>query len=406
MALTSQVYPGLAADAGTVEKRACSVCGGGGLEPVLDLPDFPLTGLYVTERDLTHRGIDQGLNLCAACGHAQLRFAVDAKSLYGDSYTHRSGASPIATEGNDFFVAFLREVSAGARFERILEVGCNDLYLLKSVADMGNTLFGIDPIWRSGDCGAAGNIRVIGKFIEDVDLDRDIGGAADLILSSHTLEHIDDVAAQLGRLIDAAAQDALFVVEVPSFESLLRRCRFDQVFHQHIHYFSLASFRRLVERLGGRYIVHRFNYRYWGGTLLVAFRKGVRAGGEDGNDRPTAALVAERLAMFRAQLAQTSALLEKPGRGPVYGYGAAQMLPALAYHMKTDFGFLRAILDDNLDRCGLVYPGLAPRIRMPDPDLDLDDATVVVTALDSARPILRRLVALGARDIVLPVHVI
>jgi Methyltransferase domain/Putative zinc binding domain/C-methyltransferase C-terminal domain len=391
----------------TTELNACAVCGGDALEPVLDLPDFPLTGLYVREREPDYRGIDQGLLLCAMCGHAQLRRAIDPHVLYADTYTHRSGESPIATAGNDAFARFLLEVAGGATFRRIVEIGCNDLYLLTKVADRGETLFGIDPIWRGATPPAAGNIHVIGKFIQDVDFAADVGGAPDLVLSAHTFEHIADVADQLARIVAAAADDALFVVEVPDFDSMLRLCRFDQVFHQHIQYFSLASFRRLLQRIGGRYVAHRHNYRYWGGTMLVAFRKdGGRAESGAPPHHPTATLCIERLALFRRQLDEAAGLLHGARQGPLYGYGAAQMLPTLAYHMKTDFGYLDAVLDDNPARQGLCYPNLAPVIRAPDSVTDFEDATVVLTALDSARPILQRLFALGAKDIVLPLHVI
>jgi Methyltransferase domain/Putative zinc binding domain len=387
--------------------NACAVCGGDALEPVMDLPDFPLTGLYVHKRDPDYRGIDQGLIICALCGHAQLRHAVDPQTLYADAYTHRSGESPIAAAGNDAFARFLFDMAGDATFRRIVEIGCNDLYLLNKVADRGEALFGIDPIWQDAQPPETTKIHIIGKFIQDVDFATDVGGAPDLVLSAHTLEHIADVADQLARLVTAAADNALFVIEVPDFDSLLRLCRFDQVFHQHVQYFSLASFRRLLQRIGGRYIAHRHNYRYWGGTMLVAFRKdGQNAETGAPPHHPTATLCVERLALFRRQLDEAATLLHGARQGPLYGFGAAQMLPTLAYHMKTDLGFLDALLDDNPARQGLCYPNLAPSIRAPDSVTNIEDATVVLTALDSARPILRRLFTLGAKDIVLPLHVI
>jgi len=54
-------------------------------------------------------------------------------------------------------------------------------------------------------------------------------------------------------------------------------------------------------------------------------------------------------AAFRRQLASVRITLErliKQGASAV-GFGAAQMVPTLAYHMETDLGFLEAILDDN-----------------------------------------------------------
>ncbi|MBI3315547.1 MAG: hypothetical protein HYZ87_01045, partial [Candidatus Omnitrophica bacterium] len=113
-------------------KTSCSVCRGGRLEKVLDLPEFPLTGIYV-EKPCPDRfpDFDQSLMLCPDCGHAQLSRVVDPDYLYVKTYSHRSSESPISIQGNDFFLGFLDRISDHRRFKSVLEVGCNDLYLLK-----------------------------------------------------------------------------------------------------------------------------------------------------------------------------------------------------------------------------------------------------------------------------------
>jgi hypothetical protein len=169
-----------------------------------------------------------------------------------------------------------------------------------------------------------------------------------LFLAAHCFEHFDDIAAQLVRLLDAAADNALFVIEVPSFDSLLRLCRFDQMYHQHIHYFSLASFRRLRRRLGGAYLAHRYNYACGGGSLLITFRKSAKAHSPCAPG-PTSALVTARLKLFRLQLDRAAAFLDEE-KGPVFGFGAAQILPILAFPIRTDFKGLEGVLDDDPDR--------------------------------------------------------
>jgi len=85
---------------------------------------------------------------------------------------------------------------------------------------------------------------------------------------------------------------------------------------------------------------------------------------------------------------------------PAIGFGAAQMLPILAYHMRSDLRNLRFILDDNPEKKGRTYPSIATTIDFA-PDYDnLKDYAVLITALDSARSIAERLKALSARYIV------
>ena len=86
----------------------------------------------------------------------------------------------------------------------------------------------------------------------------------------------------------------------------------------------------------------------------------------------------------------------------IYGYGAAQMVPTIAYHLKTDLSFLKAILDDNVKRSGFYYPGLKPRTTVM-PSLEtFGDAGVLITAIDSARPILQKVSHLNPRHIFIP----
>jgi hypothetical protein len=308
--------------------------------------------------------------------------------------------------GNDFFGRFLTQMAAGRTFERVLEIGCNDLYLLNSISSLGKRLFGVDPIWKGREPGAKDRITVFGKFVEELNCADDLGGPPDLIISAHTFEHVKAPKQQLAKLMRDALNNALFVVEVPGFDSLLENCRFDQIFHQHIHYFSLSSFERLIHEIGGEYLAHTFNYGYWGGTLLVAFRKAGthKAQFETRFPAPKEDRFAWQLAMFREQLAMCMRLIDSLEHETIFGYGAAQMLPTIAYHLKSNLAFLKSVLDDNPDRHGLMYPYLPVVIRKPSPELTLEGANVLITALDSIRPILKRAIALKAKRILVPLH--
>jgi hypothetical protein len=151
------------------KKVYCSACGGTTLVPVMDLPSFPLTGIYLQDQAEEDTNIDQGLTICEECGHAQLLYSIAPDYIYDQTYTHRSSTSPLATKGNDFFIEFLDRVTEGRTFKKIVEIGCNDLYLLKKIKNKGERLLGVDPIWRDKDHEINHKIKVVGKFVEEVD---------------------------------------------------------------------------------------------------------------------------------------------------------------------------------------------------------------------------------------------
>ena len=386
------------------EKLTCSVCGSSTLELAVDMPALPLTGVFLeTPVQLGAYCHDQGLTVCTVCGHAQLQRCLAPEAVYDQTYFHRSSDSSIARSGNDTFAKFVRSVVGARRFECFLEIGSNDLYLITKIRDLARATVGLDPIWKQEKPPVIEGVSVLGKFVEELS-EADLPAKPDLLVSVQTFEHIDEPMKQLSRLVDLAADGALIFLEVPGFDALLRNLRFDQVFHQHIQYFSLASMLRLIEELDCSYVAHSINHRYWGGALGVAFIKGKAP---EGVNRPLVAAptprcVAERYQVCRVQFSELMSQIEACSAGEIYGFGAAQMVPTLAYHMDSDLGFLTAILDDDPRRDGLFYPGLSVGTRTPSEDYSLANAAALITAVDSTRPILRRLIEMNPQHLIIP----
>jgi len=279
---------------------------------------------------------------------------------------------------------------------------------LKKIDKLGEQIFGLDPIWKCNPPPQLGEkIKVVGKFVEELDFEQDLGGRPDLVLSAHTFEHIENPRDQLEKIVGIAEANAIIIVEVPGFDSLLNNCRFDQVFHQHVQYYSLASFERLIYEVGGEYIDHAFNYGYWGGTMMVAFRKNSKKDKTFSGkfQKRTMQVVEEKIKLFTVQMNNSMKLLETFKNEPICGYGAAQMLPTVAYHMNSDFSFMKCVYDDNTDRNGLMYPYMPIVIEKPKENQTLEGVNVLVTALDSARPIVKRISQLKAKRVILPLNV-
>ncbi len=387
------------------ESRYCNVCKSGNLEVIFEAKGLPLTGLYLSSSAPEPERFDQAFMFCQKCTHGQLRNIVPAEILYDDTYSHRTSTSPIATGGNDFFAGELFRICADRRFTSILEVGCNDLYLMHKLKGIANQYLGIDPIWKGKDHSPSSSTRVLGRFAEELQFS-DFDGRPDLIISAHTFEHVQDLRGQLMHLVELAADRCLFVIEMPSFDMLIKQRRFDQVFHQHIQYLSLSSMRKLVTEINCSYLGHTFNFSYWGGTLLFWFEKRSSNSGdsliETAKDS-TVASTREAFEEFKRGVCQARKIAEQTGEN-CFAFGAAQMLPVLAYHMESDFGFMSGILDDNPERIGCRLPSIRPRILAPS-EANLADSVVMVTALDSSRALLRRILALNPRRIIQPTQI-
>lgn len=391
------------------EEKKCSVCRATHLEEVISLPKFPFTGIYCSDKtklhDYIYEGIDQGLMHCPDCGHAQLKSVISPELVYDNTYTHRGSISPIAKQGNEFFAQFLETIFPKKIFRRIVDIGCNDGFLLKQLEKKGEKLFGIDPIWTGRDHSISSKISIVGGFIEEVDLHEMLNTDECLVVSAHTFEHIANPRQVFESLLSQARPNTVFIIEVPSFDTLVHTRRFDQIFHQHLQYFSQASLFRLIRELNCRYISHTFNYSMWGGTMLFAFTNSSKGNHEENFDKINNKQIKANYRTFCNSLKDLSETLAKITHEKFYGFGAAQMVPSLVYHIPNQLREMDQIIDDNTERQGLKYPHLPFKIVSPK-QVNLEDANVVITALDSARPILERLIKLKARRILIPSQII
>ncbi len=324
----------------------------GDLEIAIELPDLPLTGIYcVKGQDKNSQNFDQELLLCTNCGHAQIKNIIDVNYMYGESYGFRTSSSETASGGSNYFADFLDSLFPDKIFNSIVDFGCNDGYLLKLLKqrNKGKQYLGVDLIWKGKESEFEDDqIIISGEKIENIDFNDILDQMPDLIVSQHTMEHIEDPKGLLEKLFSNTDDSTSFVFEFPCFDPLLENFRFDQVFHQHIHYYSVQSFLKLLGLLGAEPIGYTINYNYWG-ALIIAFKKSKNSAANmkialsknfPHKDLPS---VQKRYSLFKKQMEITIEILDKLKHETWYGYGAALMLPILGYHLNNDFSYFKAI---------------------------------------------------------------
>lgn len=380
----------------------CGICRSTSLDELWDLPALPLTERFGPYDPAACPPIDQKLLFCAECGHIQLGHQVSPALLYGSHYAFRTSASDSARAGSDFFLHFFNKVKPKQKFRSLADIGGNDLYLAKNMAlDAANRSV-IDPVCKSIDGKTVDGITVHGKMIESVDLSRDLE-APDLIVTRHTLEHIADPLSFLRQLFDQCAEDCFYLFEIPCLERLADGMRFDAIFHQHYHYYDLTSFKRLLKEVGGEYLDHAYNYQgSCGGALLVAFRKAksrsdeMKTGVQNRQD-----YFRKKIRLYQNEMEIMASHLNGM-QGKIYGYGASLMLATLAYHLKSDLSCLEFVLDDARDKDGFTYENLPVKVKYPQNGIPEPEANYLITSLENARPIFKRLLNFKPRRILMP----
>jgi len=154
------------------QRTKCAVCQKALGAPLIELPFLPLTDIYIKEAIKEKIGyVDQNLHICSECGHGQLSSIISQEILYGQSYSFRKSKSTWgATKGNDSLISFVNKITK-RKFKTILEIGCNDMYLLHCLQSRADKLVGIDPVLKGREVELSDDkTTAIGDFFENVDL--------------------------------------------------------------------------------------------------------------------------------------------------------------------------------------------------------------------------------------------
>jgi len=392
------------------KRELCAICERSLVEPIIKYPSFPLTEIYVDHKISEKLGfIDQALHYCDHCGFGQLENIIEPKILYNDTYKTRTTGSS-AMGAIDVFLNFVDNNLEKRPINNIVEIGCNDTYTLSKLKNRAKNLYGIDPILKGREQEfESENITTFGDFFENVNLD-EIGNNLDVVLSSHTLEHISDPKALVDKILNNADSETQFFFQFPGLELLIDNARFDQIHHQHYNYFTVDSVVYMLNEVGAELVNYEFNPNHWGALMICFRKKGKNSNKYQNNNQSITRInkdrILEQYNLFIDCMNLANRRILSYDDKKIYGYGAALMLPLLAYYIK-DFHKLDSILDDDENKNGLYYLNLPIQIKNPKNINNLTDNVIFVTGLNSRsvlRSISTRLIDLGVRDIIIPTN--
>ena len=141
------------------------------------------------------------------------------------------------------------------RFEvagkNILEIGCNDGFLLSRLAGFNAVVKGLDAsskmVSLAKSSGVDAEVSIVGG--EDLSA-QSIQKKYDLIIANNVVNHSDKPREFMAAVSQMLGPNGTFIFEQPYWGSTVDSLKLDQVYHEHISYFSLKSIASLLSRSG------------------------------------------------------------------------------------------------------------------------------------------------------------
>ena len=227
---------------------ACRACGSDNRREILALGNMPLADglLSIAQLDQPEPHFPLTVLFCEDCALVQIRETVAPELLYCQDYPYYSSVS-------EAWVAHCRENARELIETRrldstslALEIACNDGYMLKNFHQQGIPTLGIDPADPVEEAQRAG-IPVIRDFFgaELAAQLRADGEQADVVIANNVLAHVADLPGLVRGIGMVLKDNGVAVIEVPYVRSMIDRCEFDTIYHEHHCYFSVTSLTHL-----------------------------------------------------------------------------------------------------------------------------------------------------------------
>jgi cyclopropane-fatty-acyl-phospholipid synthase len=394
------VYEKVLQESKELRTMECPICGEK-VERLLFFEKLPVTDT-IQEKfcPQEYPGSDLHFYYCELCDHGFLHETVTAAQIYSQKYKYRTSESISGTAYAARCLEFLKEHMEEAQIKKVLEIGSNDLFFLKLLKQQWSHVecYAIDPMLPDSGMVMDG-IYCYKNFIEDKEIMNLLAQQKfDLIICRHTLEHISNPRTFFASLENFTTQDTLCLFEIPDFEHIIFRARFDHIYHQHVNYFTEYSFLYLL-KLFNFLCIDLKKYHDYYGTTIIFFKKSEKRREIilQKQKHITRQEILSSYSIFSTWMSCIRKLLEiEKGDGhDIYGYGASQILPILVYHIKVDVSILSAIFDDDRRKDGLTYANLPVTILHGKKARNLKPHAIVLTATDASREILPTVLSLA-----------
>jgi len=357
--------------------RSCRVTGEP-LVPAFDLGTLYLSNFLDAKQPEAPRGRMQ-LALAQGSGLLQLTETFPADVMYGQ-YWYLSGTNATMTRQLRDIVDIVPRWVRLEAGDHVLDIGCNDGTLLKQYpAEPKVVKVGIDPAKNIAPLGRqACDLHANDYFTAMTFLALTGGRKARVITSIAMFYDLDDPNSFVRDVVECLDERGVWIMQLSYTPLMFKQNAFDNIVHEHIEYYSLASVDFLLRRHDLKILSVEFNDTNAGSFRLVITHNANDCSQMTLFDRDigeyqyNAVLAYEerigantleavqqfgaRIESLRDRTVDLLTTLKKQGK-TVYGYGASTKGNTLLQYYGIDSTLMTAIAERQAQKVGKLTVG-------------------------------------------------
>jgi 2-polyprenyl-3-methyl-5-hydroxy-6-metoxy-1,4-benzoquinol methylase len=226
----------------------CRVCDSENLELAVDLGMQPWCNHFLKKEEVGKEPFyPLRVVYCHNCSTAQLDYTVKKEIMFGD-HTYLSGVTKslsahfekIAKDTNERFVKNI----SGKSF---LDIGSNDGTQLRHFKALDFDVLGVESSVTTAKIAQEAGLDTVNAFF-NLDLVHSLNRKFDVINAAGVFFHLEELHSVTDGIKEALKENGVFVVQFLYMKRILENLAFDQIYHEHLLYYTLKTIETLLNR--------------------------------------------------------------------------------------------------------------------------------------------------------------
>ncbi|HEY6170465.1 MAG TPA: methyltransferase domain-containing protein, partial [Verrucomicrobiae bacterium] len=228
----------------------CRVCDSTDLEPVVDLGQQPWCNNFLKPEEVGREPFyPLRVVYCRQCSTAQLDFTVKKEVMFSD-HTYLSGVTRSLGEhfrrvAEEIDERFFKNTAGKA----VLDIGSNDGTQLKHFQTLGWEVLGVESSKRISQMANAAGVPTLNEYF-NLAVVRRLGRKFHAIHAAGVFFHLEELHSVTEGIREALHENGVFAVQFLYMKRIVENLAFDQIYHEHLLYYNLATIEKLLNRHG------------------------------------------------------------------------------------------------------------------------------------------------------------
>lgn len=360
-----------------IHKTTCRVCGEGNLVQVLDLGSAPPANAYLKKEELERpeKSFPLVLYFCRTCSLAQLLDVVNPEILFRDYHYVTGASSPLVEHYKQYAAEAIVPLITSPE-DLVVDIGGNDGTLLSFVKDTARVL-NVDPAENLARISEEKGVPFYATFFTSEVAGVIIAkhGKGKVVVANNLFAHTDPIRDVFEGVAKLIGNGGTFIFEVHWAKHLIDEGCFDQIYHEHLCFYSLHALKYLVEATGMTIFdvqvvpMQGQSLRIYAGEMQSkrdSVDELLDVEREAGlTDEKTFLAFGKKVSDNKQKL-PTILLTLKAGGNRIVGYGAPAKGSTLLNYYKIGTNILDYLTDTTPQKQGLYSPGTHVPIVSPE----------------------------------------